>query len=112
MIFRRRQLYRFQALLASLLLAPERTARAVIACIVLYASLRVPVLLGLRQGEDLFMDSTEAYAWSQQFLAGYGRHPPMTGWIAGIWYRLLPATNWASYTLSSVMSGVSLFSIY
>jgi len=112
MIFRRRQLYRFQAPLASLLLRPERTARAVIVCIVLYASLRVPVLIGLRQGEDLFMDSTEAYAWGQQFLPGYGRHPPMTGWIAGLWYRFFPATNWASYTLSSVMSCVSLLSIY
>jgi 4-amino-4-deoxy-L-arabinose transferase-like glycosyltransferase len=58
------------------------------------------------------MDSTEAYAWGMQFLGGYGRHPPLTGWIARIWYSVFPAANWSSYALSEVMTGVSLVSIY
>jgi 4-amino-4-deoxy-L-arabinose transferase-like glycosyltransferase len=47
-----------------------------------------------------------------QFLSGYGRHPPLTGWIARVWYSVFPAANWSSYALSEIMTGVSLFSIY
>ena len=47
-----------------------------------------------------------------QFLGGYGRHPPLTGWIARLWYSVFPAANWSSYALSEVMTGVSLGSIY
>ena len=57
------------------------------------------------------MDCTEAYAWGQQFLLGYGRHPPVTGWIARIWYGVFPAANWSSYALSQVMISCSLISI-
>jgi 4-amino-4-deoxy-L-arabinose transferase-like glycosyltransferase len=47
-----------------------------------------------------------------QFLGGYGRHPPLTGWIARVWYSVFPAANWSSYALSAVTIAVSLFSIY
>jgi hypothetical protein len=84
----------------------------VIICIIGYTVLLVPILAVLKFPQDLFMDSAEAYAWGQQFLGGYGRHPPLTGWIAGVWYRVFPAANWSSYALSHVMVGISLVSIY
>src|SRR5262249_44524087 len=52
------------------------------------------------------------FAWGRQFLGGYGRHPVLTGWIAGIWYRVFPASDWASYLLSRVMTFVSLAGIW
>lgn len=58
------------------------------------------------------MDSAEAFAWGRQFLGGYGRHPPLTGWIAGVWYHVFPAENWSSYALSRVMNGLCLAGIY
>jgi len=70
------------------------------------------MLVLMKPAETLFLDCTEAYAWGRQFLFGYGRHPPVTGWIAGVWYRVFPAENWASYALSQVMTGISLVSIY
>ena len=66
----------------------------------------------MKPAETLFMDSTEAYAWGMQFLGGYGRHPPLTGWIARVWYSAFPATHWSSYALSGVMIGISIGSIY
>ena len=60
----------------------------------------------------MFIDAAEAYAWGQSFLGGYGRHPPMTGWIAGVWYSVFPAADWASYALSRVMTFVTLAALY
>jgi len=70
------------------------------------------ILVLMKPAETLFMDCTEVYAWGRQFLYGYGRHPPVSGWIAGLWYRVFPAANWASYALSQTMTGISLVSVY
>ena len=69
-------------------------------------------LTGLKAAQDVFIDAAEAYAWGQSFLGGYGRHPPMTGWIAGLWYSVFPAADWASYALSRVMTFVTLAALY
>jgi 4-amino-4-deoxy-L-arabinose transferase-like glycosyltransferase len=98
--------------LAAMLLTPRRAMASMIVCIAVFCILGLFVLVLTTAAEDLFMDSTEAYAWGMQFLGGYGRHPPLTGWIAGIWYSVFPAANWSSYALSEVMTGVSLVSIY
>src|SRR4051812_35631737 len=69
-------------------------------------------LTGLKAAQDVFIDAAEAYAWGQTFLGGYGRHPPMTGWIAGLWYSVFPAADWASYALSRLMAFVTLVALY
>ena len=101
-----------QARAATLISPFADNSRVVILCLIGYAVLLVPILIGVKWPQDLYQDSVEAYAWGQQFLGGYGRHPPLTGWIAGIWYRVFPAANWSSYALSHVMVGISLVSIY
>ena len=98
--------------LAAALLRPRTATASVIAAIAAALLINLLILVLMKPVETLFLDCTEAYAWGQQFLFGYGRHPPMTGWIAWFWYRVFPAENWASYALSEVMSGVSLVSIY
>lgn len=98
--------------LAAMLLKPRRATAGMIMSIAIFCLLGVVVLVLMTPAESLFMDSTEAYAWGMQFLGGYGRHPPLTGWIARLWYGVFPAANWSSYALSEVMTGVSLFSIY
>jgi Dolichyl-phosphate-mannose-protein mannosyltransferase len=103
---------RLDAWLGAVLLSPQRAGAGVAVSIVLFCLLGVLVLLLMKPAETLFMDSTEAYAWGMQFLGGYGRHPPLTGWIARIWYSVFPATHWSSYALSGVMTGISLGSIY
>jgi len=90
----------------------ERTPRAALVAAVLFALAGVLFLTGLKAAQDVFIDAAEAYAWGQTFLGGYGRHPPMTGWIAGLWYSVFPAADWASYALSRVMTLVTLAALY
>jgi 4-amino-4-deoxy-L-arabinose transferase-like glycosyltransferase len=54
------------------------------------------------------MDVAEAFAWGQKFQLGYGKHPPLAGWIAGAWFRLFPVADWATYALAMTTLGVGL----
>jgi len=101
---------RVEAWFAALL--DERSPRAALTAIALFAVAGVLFLTGLKAAQDIFIDAAEAYAWGQSFLGGYGRHPPMTGWIAGVWYSVFPAADWASYALSRVMTFVTLAALY
>lgn len=108
----RRRLRRTSAWFACVLLDPRRGAAAAIGAIGLFTIVGWVILTGLKFTQDLFMDSAEAYAWGQQFLGGYGRHPPLTGWLAGIWYSVFPPANWASHAASRLLSALSLFGIF
>ena len=90
----------------------ERDPRAALTAIALFCIAGIFFLTGLKAAQDVFIDAAEAYAWGQSFLGGYGRHPPMTGWIAGVWYSVFPAADWASYALSRVMTFVTLVALY
>jgi hypothetical protein len=90
----------------------ERDTRAALIAIALFCIAGAFFLTGLKAAQDIFIDAAEAYAWGQTLLGGYGRHPPMTGWIAHLWYSVFPATDWASYALSRVMTFVTLAAIY
>src|SRR3979411_3021280 len=87
-------------------------ARGTMMAVALFALAGIAFLTGLKAAQDIFIDAAEAYAWGQQFLGGYGRHPPLPGWIAGIWYGVFPAADWASYALSRVMTFVTLAAVY
>src|SRR5579871_4985111 len=103
-----RQIRRLEAWLAAVLLRP----RGILAALVLFALAGFVVLLEVKHFQDLFKDNAEAFAWGRQFLGGYGRHPVLTGWIAGIWYRIFPVSDWASYLLSRAMTFVALAGIF
>ena len=54
------------------------------------------------------MDVAEAYAWGQKFQLGYGKHPPLSGWVAGLWFRMFPVADWATYALAMTTLGCGL----
>jgi 4-amino-4-deoxy-L-arabinose transferase-like glycosyltransferase len=54
------------------------------------------------------MDVAEAFAWGQKFQLGYGKHPPLSGWIAGLWFTFFPAQDWATYALAMATLGTAL----
>ena len=54
------------------------------------------ILTQLKAAQDVHYDVSEAYAWGQKFLLGYGKHPPLSGWIAGAWFNVFPATDWST----------------
>ena len=90
----------------------DRDTRAALIAIALFSIAGAFFLTGLKAAQDVFIDAAEAYAWGQTLLGGYGRHPPMTGWIAHLWYSVFPAADWASYALSRVMTFVTLAALY
>src|ERR1700733_442665 len=68
--------------------------------VILHVVLWTVILTRLRAEQDVHFDVAEAFAWGQKFLLGYGKHPPLSGWVAGLWFRVFPVTNWATYALA------------
>ena len=76
--------------------------------VVLHALLWTLILTRLRAAQDVHFDTAEAFAWGQKFLLGYGKHPPLSGWVAGIWFMLFPIKDWAAYALAMATVGVGM----
>src|SRR3979490_2370629 len=51
------------------------------------------ILINLKAAQDVHMDVAAALAWGQKFQLGYGKHPPLWGWIAGLWVKGFPAAD-------------------
>jgi 4-amino-4-deoxy-L-arabinose transferase-like glycosyltransferase len=97
---RKLSLRRTAAWLASRATDPKAGLWLVIGFALLHAVLWTLILIRLKAAQDVHMDVAEAYAWGQRFLLGYGKHPPLSGWIAGVWFRIFPVTNWSTYALA------------
>jgi 4-amino-4-deoxy-L-arabinose transferase-like glycosyltransferase len=73
-----------------------------------HAVLWTLILINLKAAQDVHMDVAEAFAWGQKFQLGYGKHPPLAGWVAGIWFMMFPVANWATYALAMATLGCGL----
>ena len=80
----------------------------VIGFAVVHAVLWTFILINLKAAQDVHMDVAEAFAWGQKFQLGYGKHPPLAGWVAGLWFRIFPVANWATYALAMATLGTGL----
>jgi 4-amino-4-deoxy-L-arabinose transferase-like glycosyltransferase len=69
-------------------------------------------LVSSRSTQAIHFDTAEAFAWGQEFLWGYGKHPPLSGWVAGAWFRVFPAADWAAYALARACVAAALFGVY
>src|ERR1017187_8130060 len=74
----------------------------------LHAVLWTFILINLKAAQDVHMDVAEAFAWGQKFQLGYGKHPPLAGWVAGLWFRIFPVVDWATYALAMPTLGCGL----
>src|SRR3984885_7987435 len=72
----------------------------VIAFATAHAVLWTFILINLKAAQDIHMDVAEGFAWGQKFQLGYGKHPPLSGWVAGLWFQIFPAANWSTYALA------------
>lgn len=70
------------------------------------------ILTQLKAAQDVHFDVSEAYAWGQKFLLGYGKHPPLSGWIAGVWFSFFPAADWAAYALAMTTVGIGMLATW
>jgi 4-amino-4-deoxy-L-arabinose transferase-like glycosyltransferase len=66
------------------------------------------ILINLKAAQDVHMDVAEAFAWGQKFQLGYGKHPPLAGWVAGLWFKIFPVADWGTYALAMATLGVGL----
>ncbi len=99
---------RLAASLAASASNPRASLWLVICFALIHALLWTLILVQLKAAQDVHTDVAEAFAWGQKFLLGYGKHPPLSGWVAGVWFRLFPVTDWASYALAMATVGCGL----
>jgi 4-amino-4-deoxy-L-arabinose transferase-like glycosyltransferase len=105
---RRFSLHRGAAWLAALARDPRTGLWLVISFAVWHALLWTLILIRLKAAQDVHMDVAEAFAWGQKFQLGYGKHPPLSGWIAGLWFTVFPVADWATYLLAMTTLGAGL----
>ena len=80
----------------------------VFAFAMIHALLWTVILINLKAAQDVHMDVAEAFAWGQKFQLGYGKHPPLAGWVAGLWFKMFPVTDWATYLLAMTTVAIGL----
>src|ERR1700709_1613616 len=73
-----------------------------------HAALWTLVLANLKAAQDVHMDVAEAFAWGQKFQFGYGKHPPLAGWVAGLGVKPFPVADWSTYALAMTTLGCGL----
>jgi 4-amino-4-deoxy-L-arabinose transferase-like glycosyltransferase len=105
---RRLGIRRLAAWLAASASNPAAAPWLVIGFAVAHAVLWTLILVRLKAAQDVHMDVAEAFAWGQKFQFGYGKHPPLSGWVAGLWFRIFPAADWATYALAMATLGCGL----
>jgi 4-amino-4-deoxy-L-arabinose transferase-like glycosyltransferase len=80
----------------------------VIGFVTAHAVLWTFILVNLKAAQDIHMDVAEAFGWGQKFQLGYGKHPPLSGWVAGLWFKIFPIADWATYALAMATLGCGL----
>jgi 4-amino-4-deoxy-L-arabinose transferase-like glycosyltransferase len=87
---------------------PRTALWLVITFAVLHGLIWTDILIKLKAAQDVHMDVAEAFAWGQKFQLGYGKHPPLSGWIAGLWFQFFPVADWATYALAMTTLAIGL----
>src|ERR1700724_2906253 len=105
---RRPIIRRLKAWLAATACDPKASLWLVIVFAIAHAVLWTLILINLKAAQDVHMDVAEAFAWGQKFQFGYGKHPPLSGWIAGLWFSVFPVADWATYALAMATLGCGL----
>jgi hypothetical protein len=101
-------LRRLAAWLAAKACDPRAGLWLVIGFAAAHAVLWTLILINLKAAQDVHMDVAEAFAWGQKFQFGYGKHPPLSGWVAGLWFKVFPVADWATYALAMTTLGCGL----
>jgi len=105
---RRLSLRRPAAWLAGRARNPETGFWFVVGFALLHGLIWTFALIKLKAAQDVHMDVAEGFAWGQKFQLGYGKHPPLSGWIAGLWFDFFPVKDWATYALAMTTLGCGL----
>jgi 4-amino-4-deoxy-L-arabinose transferase-like glycosyltransferase len=105
---RRLTIRRLAAWLVARARAPSAGLWLVVGFAAVHAALWTLILTNLKAAQDVHTDVAEAFAWGQKFQLGYGKHPPLSGWIAGLWFKVFPVADWSTYALAMATLGCGL----
>ena len=61
-----------------------------------------------RSNFDAPGDMVEAYTWAQGWQWGYYKHPPLSAWVAGLWFSVVPESHFGYSLLSAFNSAIGL----
>ena len=105
---RRLSVRRLAAWLVARATSPKSGLWLVVSFALVHGLLWTLILIDLKAAQDVHMDVAEAFAWGQKFQLGYGKHPPLAGWIAGLWFYFFPVKDWATYALAMTTLGIGI----
>ena len=61
---------------------------------------------------NLPLDTIEALAWGSNLDWGFNKHPPMSAFLAEIFYQIFGTQDWAYYLLSQICVIISFFVVF
>ena len=61
---------------------------------------------------NLPLDTIEALAWGSNLEWGFNKHPPMSAFLAEIFYQIFGSKDWAYYLLSQICVIISFFVVF
>lgn len=62
-------------------------------------------------GGDLHPDVLEAWSVGRTLGWGFGKHPPLMGWITHFWFLVFPIADWSFFLLEMVNAAVALWAV-
>lgn len=82
-------------------------------CLLLIVHVSVWTWVGVvgRSNLDMPGDMVEAYGWGQSFEWGYFKHPPLSAWIVGAWFSIVPEGHLGYAVLAALNAAVGLAGI-
>ena len=87
----------------------ERDGRAVAILLLVFVAAWTAFHVVSQASVDLHPDLLEVYAWGRHPSAGYYKHPPLGGLIAGAWFSVFPVADWSFHLLAMVNAAIALF---
>jgi hypothetical protein len=87
----------------------ERTMAALLAGYALVWSLYGALAKG---SQDIHFDMGEMFAWSREPALGTPKHPPLAGWVVGLWFSVMPRMDWTYYLLAMMMPTLALWIVW
>jgi Dolichyl-phosphate-mannose-protein mannosyltransferase len=95
--------------LVAALIDPMRRERAIIGVLAGYAVIWTLYGAIAKGSQDIHFDMAEIFADSHEPGLGIIKHPPFPVVIAGAWFMLFPAADWAYYLLAMVSTAFAMW---
>jgi len=88
---------------------PRRAHRTMIAVLAAYAVVWTLYAIIAKWTQGIHADMAEIAAWSLALEWGTSKHPPLLPALVRGWFSVLPATDWAYYQLSVLLTTISIY---